>query len=76
MGKVLHNNISEINKIHTANSWKYFHDESAIEGLVSIAYNYHHKKYALNYFYIDDYINLLRYIYLDLVLDYMDALYL
>ena len=46
LGESISNNFSEINELHTSNSWKYFHDESSIEGLVSLAYNFNNKKYA------------------------------
>jgi len=47
---------SEINELHTSPAWKYFHDESSKEGLVSIAYKFSHKNYARIYQFIKLYL--------------------
>ena len=48
--------LSEINKIHTSQGWKFYHDEACIEGLVSIPYNFEYKKYARVYQFIKLYL--------------------
>ena len=43
---------SEINKIYTSYGWKFFKEETCIENIISVGYNFRHKEFARLYQFI------------------------